>query len=187
MKASFLLTTFAALCLGFTSLFAQITPTRVRTSPHETISAKIDNNRVIVVYGRPYSKDPKSGKLRPIWGNLVPTDAVWRAGADEATLLITQQSITLGGTKLAAGAYSLYFLLGKDGNASLLVNRQIGQWGAEPYPENGEVARIPLTKTALESSVDQFTMGLEKDPAGGGVLKLVWETTQFSALYSVSK
>ena len=43
-----------------------------RISPHETISAVINGNRVTITYGRPYSKDPKSDKIRKIWGELVP-------------------------------------------------------------------------------------------------------------------
>ena len=31
---------------------------RPRVSPHETVSGVIDGNRVTIVYGRPYSKDP---------------------------------------------------------------------------------------------------------------------------------
>ncbi len=33
-----------------------------RTSPHETISTVIDGSRVTVVYGRPYTKDPRTGE-----------------------------------------------------------------------------------------------------------------------------
>ena len=68
-----------------------------RLSPHETISNRIDGNRITIVYGRPYSKDPKSGEIRKIWGSLVPYGKVWRAGADEATLFITQKPILLAG------------------------------------------------------------------------------------------
>src|SRR4051812_13106442 len=74
-----------------------------RTSPHETISQTFDgkrDNRVVVIYGRPYSKDPKSGDIRQIWGGLVPYGKVWRMGSDEATTLLLQQPTILGGTEL---------------------------------------------------------------------------------------
>ena len=45
--------------LGTLRLTAQQHP---RVSPHETISTTVDDNRVSVVYGRPYSKDPKTGE-----------------------------------------------------------------------------------------------------------------------------
>lgn len=162
-------------------------PARTRTSPHDTINVRIDGSRVIIVYGRPYSKDPKTGELRKIWGALVPFDKVWRTGADEATLLITQSPIELGGTSIPAGAYTLYTLPAADGSARLLVNKLIGQWGADPYDEKQEFARVDLKKDTLATQVDQFTMAIEKNPAGGGVIKLAWETTQFSVPFTVKK
>src|SRR3954463_10313496 len=81
-----------------------------RISPHETISTVAGGNRVTIVYGRPYSKDPKTGQVRKIWGTLVPYGKIWRRGADEATLLITQQPIALGETTVPAGAYTLFML-----------------------------------------------------------------------------
>ncbi len=42
-----------------------------RVSPHETVGNVIDGNRVTVVYGRPYTKDNRSGEMRKIWGGLV--------------------------------------------------------------------------------------------------------------------
>jgi len=63
-------------------------------SPHVTTSAKIDDNRVTLVYGSPNLKDPKNdGAVRKVWGGLVPFGKIWRLGSDEATLLITQKAI----------------------------------------------------------------------------------------------
>jgi hypothetical protein len=44
-----------------------------------------------------------------------------------------------------------------------------------------------LEKSALEKPADQFTMGITKNPSGGGVLKLSWESTQFSVPFTVQK
>lgn len=173
--------------LAVAPIGAQIAPARVRVSPHETISAKIDDNRVTVTYGRPYSKDPKTGAVRPIWGGLVPFGKVWRTGADEATVLITQQPILLGGALVPAGAYTLFTVPAADGGAKLVVNRQVGQWGSDPYDEKQELVRVDLVKSALPVPLDQFTMGVEKGPAGGGVLKLAWEGTQYAVAFTVRK
>ncbi|HET7535727.1 MAG TPA: DUF2911 domain-containing protein [Candidatus Didemnitutus sp.] len=173
--------------LGVTLLPAQIAPPRTRVSPHETISSRIDGNRVTIVYGRPYSKDPKSGNVRKIWGELVPFDKVWRLGADEATLLVTQEPLDLGGTALPAGAYTLYLLPAADGSAKLLVNKQIGQWGADIYNEKTEFARVDLKKDTLDPALDQFAMSIEKNGNTGGVIKLGWEKTQYSVTFAVKK
>lgn len=160
-----------------------------RVSPHETVSAVVDGNRVTVVYGRPYTKDPHSGEMRKIWGGLVPYGKVWRTGADEATLLITQKPIMFGDTAVPVGAYTLFTLPQEDGSAKLIINKQVGQWGVGPgsYDEQQDLARIDLKKTALEKPADQLTIAISKDPSGGGVLKIIWEDTQYSAAFTVQK
>jgi hypothetical protein len=160
-----------------------------RISPHETVSAVIDGNRVIIVYGRPYTKNPRTGENRQIWGGLVPYGKVWRTGADEATLFITQKPIVLGETMIPTGIYTLFTLPQEDGTAKLIVNKQVGQWGIGPgsYDEKQDVARIDLEKQTLDKPVDQFTMAVEKNPQGGGVLKMMWENTQYSAAFTVQK
>ena len=160
-----------------------------RLSPHETISAVIDGNRVTVTYGRPYTKNPRGGEVRRIWGGLVPYGKVWRTGADEATLLVTQKPIVLGGAEVPAGAYTLWTLPQEDGTAKLIINKQIGQWGVGPgsYDEKQDLARVDLKKDALDTPVDQFTMAVAKNSDGGGILKLSWENTQFSVPFTVQK
>lgn len=157
-----------------------------RVSPGEVTSTVIDGNRVTLVYSRPYTKDPKTGAARKIWGGLVPYDQVWRVGANEATLLITQQPIEIGGATVPAGAYSLFMLPVENGTSKLIVNKQIGQWGSQ-YDEKQDLARVDLKQVATPESVDQFTMGVAKEASGGGVLTLAWENLQFSVPYTVKK
>src|SRR5271170_42291 len=113
-----------------------------RLSPHETVGAVIDGSRITIVYGRPYTKNPRTGEIRKIWGGLVPYGEVWRTGADEATLLITQKPVDFGTTIIPAGAYTLWTLPAQDGSAKLIVNKQIGQWGVGrgSYDENQDLA-----------------------------------------------
>jgi hypothetical protein len=160
-----------------------------RMSPHETVSAVIDRDRVTLVYGRPYTKSPRTGEVRKIWGGLVPYGEVWRTGADEATLLITQKPVVFGTTLIPAGAYTLWTLPAADGSAKLIINKQIGQWGVGPgsYDDSQDLARIDLKPETLAAPVDQFTMAIAKNPDGGGILKMSWENTQFSAAFTVQK
>jgi hypothetical protein len=117
---------------------------------------------------------------------LVPYGKVWRTGSDEATLLITQKAISLGGTTIPAGAYTLFSLPNEDGTGKLIISKQIGQWGTQ-YDESQDLARVDLKKDALDTPLDQFAMSVGKDPSGGGVIKLMWENTQYSVAFSVQK
>jgi hypothetical protein len=155
-----------ALLLSVAPLVAQ---ERSRVSPHETVNATIDGNEMKIVYGRPYSKDPKSGEKRKIWGALVPFGKVWRFGADEATLLTTARAIEMNGTTIPAGTYSL-FLLPEENSAKLIVNKQTGQWGTR-HDEKQDLARIDLKKETASKPADQFTIAIE-EKSGGGVLTI---------------
>jgi len=157
-----------------------------RLSPHETISTVIDGNRVTVTYGRPYTKNPRSGEVRKIWGGLVPYGKPWRMGADEATLLTTQQPIEMGGKTIPAGAYTLYLMPEEEGTSQLALSTKIGQWGV-PVDTSHDLARVDLKKDSLDTDVDQFTMAVAKNPSGGGILKLTWEKAEFSVPFTVKK
>lgn len=157
-----------------------------RISPHETVSATIEGAQIKIVYGRPYTKDPKTGEMRKIWGDLVPFGKVWRLGADEATLLTTDKDIDLGGTKIPAGSYSLYLQPEENGPAKLIVNKQTGQWGTK-YDKKQDFARIDMKKNPLSPEVKQFTITLDKKANGGGMLHLKWEHTAYSAPITAEK
>lgn len=174
--------TLAALSICATPAWAQ----RGRVSPHDTISSVIDGNRVTVVYGRPYTKDPRSGEARTIWGGVVPHGRVWRMGADEATLLITQRPLDFSGTEVPAGAYTLFLLPAEDGTAKLIINKQIGQWGVQ-YDEKQDLARIDVKKEALDPAADQFTMSVGGAEGGGGQLKFLWADAQYAVPFTVKK
>jgi Protein of unknown function (DUF2911) len=165
------------------------------TSPHETFSVVLgdrrNGDRVTIVYGRPYSADPKTGEIRKIWGDLIggpanPWGKAWRAGSDEATLFITQKPILVGDASVAPGAYTLFLVPSEDGSAKLVVNKQIGQWGLQ-YDESQDLARVDLKKDSVDPRVDEFTMTISKGKDGNGVLKLTWENTQYSVPLTLVK
>ncbi len=161
------------------------------TSPHETTSAIIGErrtgNRVTITYGRPFRADPKTGAARPIWGGLVKWDKPDRLGADEATLLLTQQPIQFGDTVIPAGAHTLYLIPSETGVSKLAFSSNLGKWGV-PVDETKDVARIDLKKESLETPVEQLTITVANDAAaGGGVIRIAWDTTQFSAPFTVRK
>ena len=159
-------------------------------SPHETTSTVIGDrrtgNRITLTYGRPFSKDPKTGEPRKIWGALVPWEKAYRLGSDEATLLITQQPLLIGETTIPAGAFTLYLVPSENGSSKLVFSTNLGKWGV-PVDEAHDLARVELKKAPLEKSVDQLTLAIENDPASGGILKIMWENTGFSVPFTVKK
>jgi Protein of unknown function (DUF2911) len=148
-----------------------------RASPHETVKATIDGANVSVTYGRPYMKG------RKIFGGIVPYGQVWRTGADEATILETDKALMFGPLHVNPGKISLYSLI-TDKTWTLVLNKQTGQWGTE-YTQGQDLGRVPMRVETLSAPVEQFTITVEKNPAGkGGVIVLQWETTKASLAFS---
>jgi hypothetical protein len=157
---------------------------QTRLSPHETVSAVLGDrhagDRVTITYGRPYLKDPRTGQLRKVWGSLVPWDSAYRLGADEATLIVTQQPLIIGEATVPAGAYTLYLVPSEKGASKLAISTAIGKWGV-PVDETHDLARVDVKREALAAPVDQLTIAIDKNSEGGGVLRIMWDDTQFSA------
>src|SRR5512140_2406597 len=85
---------------------AQFTPPL--PSPNAKVSQAIGASEVAVSYSRPAVKG------RVIWGELVPWDKPWRAGANDATTVTLTDEATVEGQKLDAGTYSLAVTPGKE-------------------------------------------------------------------------
>ncbi|MFL5607859.1 MAG: DUF2911 domain-containing protein [Gemmatimonadaceae bacterium] len=141
-------------------------------STRDTARATIGNAHVWVDYGRP------SLRGRDVWVNGVLGDTIWRTGANAATQLRTDTDISIGGTAVPAGIYSLW-TSATPGGYQLIVNRQAGQWGTEYHPDR-DLARIPLRESAAAAPVERFTVAIEPQSAQAGLLTLTWGTKQLS-------
>ena len=142
-------------------------------SPRDSVVANLGGARVVIDYGRPLKRG------RQVMGQLVPLNEVWRTGANAATGLRTSRDLVIGGTRVPAGAYTLFSLPSADG-WKLIVNRQTGQWGTEYHPER-DLARIDLRRAPASPAVEQFTIRIDPASAGTGTLRMLWDDFELSA------
>jgi hypothetical protein len=117
-------------------------------------------------------------KGRKIYGDLVPYGEVWRTGANEATTFVTGADITVGGTKVPAGNYTIFTVPTAD-KWTLIINKKTGEWGIPYKYESDELARIPMKVSKLPSPVENFTISFEH-AATGCTMNIDWETTRAS-------
>jgi hypothetical protein len=168
-------------------LVSQSEAQQKRTSPRDQIYARVGGKLVSVSYGRPFSKDPKKGEVRKIWGGLVPWGKAWRTGSDEQTTLVTEAPIKVGDAEVPAGAYTLYTVPMENGPSKLAISMSIGKWGI-PVDEKNDLARVDMTKKSVDKDVDQFTMAFAAEKgAPSATLTMTWEKTQFSVPISAVK
>ncbi len=162
---------YAALSIPFKILEDSFT-----ASPRDSVEIIFAAKKISVNYGRP------SRRGRKIIGGVVPYNEVWRTGANEATKFVTEADLTLGGAEIPKGAYSLYSLPSPK-QWKLIINKQVGQFGTE-YDRTLDLARVPLKRETLKSSVEKFTILVEKTGNNSGVLKLLWEYTMLSVSFA---
>jgi hypothetical protein len=143
MKRSLFLKSLPFLSLALFLAFTGIAQNgQRRTSTASTATGKIGAANVTINYSSPAVDG------RKIWGELVPFDKPWRAGANQATTLETDKDLVIGGKKLPAGKYSLFATPGQD-KWTIILNSQTGQWGIK----GGGVANFDAEKNVLTVDV----------------------------------
>ncbi len=147
------------------------------TSPIDTARATIGTATFEVVYSRPSKRGRKI-----FGGDVVPYGQVWRTGANAATQLTTSSDISLGGTLVPAGKYTLFTIPGATG-ATLIVSRKTSEWGTD-YDQTSDLARLPLTMRKLTTPVEKFTIAIAPR-GGGGALRLSWDDREYSIPFTV--
>ena len=159
-----------------------------RPSPPGTADFSFqDGKHIAIAYSRPKINDPKTGQPRVIYGQLVPWGEPWRAGANEATSFTTDTDLTVGGTKVPAGKYTLYVQPEQNGTWKLIINKTTGQWGI-PYPgAASDFARVDMKTSKLPSTVQQFTISFDKGTGKATRLNLDWENTRASVAIEEAK
>jgi hypothetical protein len=144
-----------------------------RPSPPAQAECKLASGKSIKI---DYSSPRMKG--RKIYGSLVPYGQVWRAGANEATTLVSDTGLSVGGKDVAAGTYSL-FTLPTESKWTLIVSKKTGEWGV-PYPGEGDdLLRADMQVSKLGSPMENFTISLT--PKGNAcTLQMDWESTRAS-------
>ena len=123
-----------------THIQAQERPSEtIRRSPNAVVGQTIGTTQVTITYGRPSVRD------REVFGTLVPFDAVWRTGADEATTISFSKDVTVEGEPVAAGTYGLFTIPRESGAWTVILNRTANQWGAYRYDPSQDVLRVDVT------------------------------------------
>lgn len=145
---------------------------QVASPPARAVCKFTDGKTISVNYSSPRMHG------RKIFGDLVPFGEVWRAGADDATAFVTNTDVIVGGKNVPAGRYTL-FAMPTPTRWTLIISKQIGEWGI-PYPgEKYDFARMEMKVSKLPAPLENFTISF--DSAGTScTMKLDWETTRAS-------
>ena len=172
---------FTLLALCFMAVLAQAqkvsiypTPDRIsgevieaRKSPMANTHLKTADNYLKIVYSQPHLRG------RTMLGSRVPFGKVWRLGAKEATEIYAAKDFMIGDQKIPAGIYSLFAIPQAD-SWTLIVSKQVGQWGSYGYDESMDVARIQTKIGVADKSYEAFSIWFSPE---GDAVNMAWGTT----------
>jgi len=171
---------YVALMIAIVAIGLAAQEKKAPLSPPGTASLSFaDGKTVTIDYSRP------SMRNRKIFGELVPYGQIWRTGANSATSFKTDANLTIGGTTVPAGSYTLYTIPNETG-WKLIINKQTGQWGTD-YDEKQDLARVDMKVANNAAPTEQFTISLDKTGGNSATLKLDWANTTASVSVSEKK
>ena len=117
------------------SAAAQAPITLPEASPKASINQTVGLTEIGITYHRP------AVNKRTIWGDLVPYDEVWRAGANQNTTISFSSPVTINGKPLAAGTYGLHMIPTK-GDWTIAFSNTNWAWGSFSYDEKEDALRV---------------------------------------------
>tara|TARA_B100001175_G_scaffold45241_1_gene34459 strand:+ start:128 stop:670 length:543 start_codon:yes stop_codon:yes gene_type:complete len=117
-------------------------------SPQASVSQNVGMTKIEIYYSSPRVKG------RTIFGDLVPYDKLWRAGANGPTSVVFSTSVKIGGEVLRAGKYSIAMTPSEKGNWKIDFNKAV------KYP----YAYMKDGKMDMESYNNDLALSIDVEP-----------------------
>jgi hypothetical protein len=151
------------------SLEAQInTPA---ASPASKLIQTVGLTEVVIDYSRP------SMKGRTIFGDLVPFDKLWRTAANAYTTVSFDTDVTIAGTDVKAGTYSIFTKPGIKNWEVFFYTDIEGSGVPRDWDENKIVAKATVPVWPIEMPIETFTITIDDLTNTGANLGIMWEQT----------
>jgi tetratricopeptide (TPR) repeat protein len=159
------------LMMGTAAIAQQIdTP---RPSPVGIVTQKTGLAEFTVTYSRP------SAKGRKVFGDIVPFNALWRFGANMATILKSNEEFSIQGNKIPAGEYSFFAIPGET-EWTLILNKTAKMSGTSNYKQEEDALRFKVKPETTPYKTETFTIGFANIRDNAAAIEVSWENTKVS-------
>jgi hypothetical protein len=136
-------------------------------SPKARVEQRVGITDVSIDYSSPGVKG------RKIWGEVVPYDKVWRAGANAPTKLTVSRDFAFGGTQVKAGSYSVFVTPGKK-SWTVALNTDLNAT-QDSHDDKNDVAHVAVTPAALPALRERLIYVFSDTQDDHTNLDLEWE------------
>jgi hypothetical protein len=142
-------------------------PESAQRSPWHQFDQMIGPSLVSMEFSRPGVKD------RVIWGELVPYGEIWRAGANERTVIEFEDDVLIEGNPLPAGPYGLLVLPEKE-EWTFVFSKNFMTHGSDGYSPERDALRVTVNPEAAEH-MEWLTYGVTGFEDNAAIVYLHWE------------
>jgi tetratricopeptide (TPR) repeat protein len=171
-----------ALCLAaFCFAGAQNTSAQALNLPRESQAASVTQRIGITDISVAYSSPAVRG--RKIWDSLVPYNKIWRAGANENTVITFTDDVSIEGKPLAAGTYGLH-MIPTAGEWTVIFSKNHTSWGSFFYKKDEDALRVQV-KPEAHPFQEYLSYGFSDRKDESAVLELDWEKLKVPVKVSV--
>jgi len=112
-------------------------------SPKASVMQQVGLTDITIDYSSPAVKG------RNIWGELVPFEKVWRAGANSATKITFSKDVTVEGAIISKGSYSI-FIIPSSATWTVIINKDANA-SEDSYKQENDLVRFVVTPKTVES------------------------------------
>jgi len=158
--------------LAILAVFAAGAQELPQPSPSTHLEQRVGLTDITLDYSRP------SVNGRVIFGDLVPFGSHWRAGANQNTKVTFSKPVTIAGTQVAAGTYSLSMIPNK-GAWTVILNTKTDMWGVDGYSQEDDVLRTDVTPQAI-APVETMRLSLENISVSKAEIVLDWSDVRIA-------
>ena len=143
---------------------------QVRASEIGTMFQMIDGTKISMAYSRPRARGRETLFGTP---KVVRWDEVWTPGANMATTLDVNKDIKLDGHRVPKGTYSVWMVVRKSGDWTLVLDPKSKRYHMQPPDSNDTQVRFPV-RVQEAPFTDVLTWSVPEIRSNGGTLAMQW-------------
>jgi hypothetical protein len=138
-----------------------------RVSQRAVLTQRVGLTDITITYHRPQAKG------RKVFGNLVSYDRVWRAGANDNTVIEFTHPVTVEGQPLGAGRYGLHMVPGEQ-EWVVIFSTNSTSWGSFYYDKKEDALRVSVKPHPIAMR-DTLRYEFDKLTPESTVVSMEWE------------
>lgn len=136
-------------------------------SQQARVVQRIGLTDVTIDYHRPVARG------RKIFGGLIAYDQVWRAGANQNTIIEFSDPVSIEGQALPKGIYGLHMIPGET-SWIVIFSKNSSSWGSFTYDKAEDALRVTVKPQAIENQ-EALRYDFDQLKPNSAVMTMSWE------------